>query len=315
MNSQTEPALQLADLIPGDVMLSMGPDEISKLLAWNGDSDYSHGMLVCDAENLIEAGVAGVRKVPLAERIQDHDEMLYIDVFRAVDGASRPRPAAALVPVTRKAESFDGYPYALNTLKQLGIFVAIRNKLPKKPIARWVVRIALDYLMTDEEGHLTCTELLYRAYNEADTTPKHALRPKIVVQPASDRPFPKIRWTKLWREVRALRKRRYSAADRAGFSVRTLGESNAEDVLAADVDAVPETHPLIDERALQRQLDRVQSKYAPLAARRQRMLRSQQVAGEIAGDWIDPKPDPQAVIPVDFQTSPSYVKLGRLAMR
>ena len=311
MNSQTEPTLRLDDLIPGDVLLSLGPDELSKLLAWNGDSDYSHGMLVCDTENLIEAAVVGVRKVPLAERIHDRDEMRYIDVFRAVDKSSRPRPESELTPVTYKADSFDGYPYALNALKQLGIFVAIRNKLPKKPIARWVVRIALDYLMTDEEGHLTCTELLYRAYDEAETTPKHALRPTIVVQPASDRPFPKIRWTKLWREVRALRKRHKTAADTVGFSMRSLGESNVGDVLSVDIEALPETHPMIDESALQQQLERVRSKHASLVARAQPMSGTR----EIAGDWIDPKPDPQAVIPVDFQSSPSYVKLGRLAMR
>jgi hypothetical protein len=78
----TPHVLQVQDLEAGDVLLHMGRGELSKLIAWVGDSQYSHAAVVIDETQLMEAAASGVRLASLVQRTAMIANFHYVDVFR-----------------------------------------------------------------------------------------------------------------------------------------------------------------------------------------------------------------------------------------
>lgn len=185
------------DIRPGDILLHMGTAEISKLIAWAGNSDYSHAAVVLGPDTLVEATGQGVGTASLQDRLRQTAAFSWIDAYRFVPDLT----PAGLDGICTVAYSYIGTPYALNELAQLGLLCAFRNKVPRGPWGRWLVRQALDLALKSSTKGLTCSEFAYRCFAQAGTPP-HALRPQIVIQPRSDPPFPDIDWTALWREYR-----------------------------------------------------------------------------------------------------------------
>ena len=81
MNLASYPDLDPSGLLPGDFGLTLGRSQISKLIAWAGDSLYSHAFLVFDQNQLIEAAPGGVRFVQIAQRMREPSLLLF-DVYR-----------------------------------------------------------------------------------------------------------------------------------------------------------------------------------------------------------------------------------------
>lgn len=275
------PAIPVRDVRAGDLLLSLGEGNLSALLAWNGDSAYSHAALVLNDGNLIEATTRGVSISPVADRPSDA-KIVFTDVYRPVTQDGNPRTVDEMQTVASFARQFDQLPYAMDSLKQLAIFVSVRNHIPKDPMARWIIRVALDHLDTDDRTSLTCTELIYRSFDEAPTSPANALRPVIVVQPRRKLPFPKIDWIALRKEIRPMLR----------------GSKSAQSTKTESADTDPGIEPQVLKtrmRNIRRKLDA-----GPSTSK----------SGE--RNWIHPNPSAIGTIPLDFETSPSFRVLGRL---
>jgi hypothetical protein len=186
----TTDRIALADLAPGDVLLHMGAGELSKLIAWVGDSAYSHAGMVIEGGQLIEAAAAGVRHASLAERVKMTTAFRYVDAFRPL----RPRAGdlKELQALLAAAEGYLGRPYPMTSLLTLGIVCAVRNKIPGDERLREVLRAALDLVVENDPSRVVCSELVYRAYDEAKTVPAHALRLPVTNRAGGSTPFPKI---------------------------------------------------------------------------------------------------------------------------
>lgn len=182
--------VQVAELLPGDVLLHMGRGELSKLIAWVGDSAYSHAAMVIGHGELIEAATKGVRHAGLAERTRMVTAFDYIDVFRPL--RPTPRDKTDIAALLAAADVYLGRPYPMTSLLTLGIVCAVRNKIPGDERLHQALRMALDLVVQDDPSRVVCSELVYRGYAEAVTRPANALRLPITHRASQSTPLPKI---------------------------------------------------------------------------------------------------------------------------
>lgn len=291
------PAASSRDAMPGDVLLMLGEGPLSALIAWCGDSIYSHAALVADDGDLIEAAAHGVRRYPLMQRLNDHDNYPFVDLFRPHEADGRPLPDGDRAAVLAHAVSLLGVPYPLDRLATLGVLVAVRGKLPSHWLARLIVREALDHLVRNDPSHMVCSEVVYRSFAECDAQPRGRLAPTVVLEPRGTAPFPKIDWKALWDEVWPLLhpKRRQALA---AVAAQTGGEAAERVATAADL--APADDELADS----------------LAAARARLGLSASAATPILAATPPlpvPNPNPKLVTPLDLASSPSLMRIGRLS--
>lgn len=183
-------SLQPADLLPGDVLLHMGRGELSKLIAWVGDSAYSHAAMVIGNGELIEAATKGVRHASLAERTRMAAAFDYVDAYRPL--RPTPRDTGEIAALLAAADVYLGRPYPMTSLLTLGIVCAVRNKIPGDERLHQALRMALDLVVQDDPSRVVCSELVYRGYAEAVTKPPQALRLPITHRASQATPLPKI---------------------------------------------------------------------------------------------------------------------------
>ncbi len=278
----TDIPIRSGDLI---LMLSTGP--VSAMIAWCGDSAYSHAALMADNGDMMEASASCVRRYPLAKRLADSSEVVYLDAFRSVNKAGLPLSDAERAAVVAAGEVFLGTPYEFGKLLEIGIISAVRQKLPEHPLARYLVREALDHLLENDDRAMICSEFVYNCFLLAKVDPPGAVTPTVVVAPPSGLPFPKIDWVAFAKEMwELLQARPHAAALRAMASPETLGVGIQDEELTgrmAEVRARLGLHGLM-------------ASPAPAAA------------GSVV-----PNPNPKLVTPLDLATSPSHSALGRLA--
>jgi hypothetical protein len=110
----------------------------------------------------------------------------YVDVFRfqSVDGKHALGDSAyPTVPILSRIEYYqiNGDRYAYEELMLLSILCITR--FPPIPVIRQVMRVYLDrslatlpILLSDGKEPMICSELIYRCYNEADTSGKYRIR-------------------------------------------------------------------------------------------------------------------------------------------
>lgn len=185
----------------GDVLLMLGDGPLSAMIAWCGDSIYSHAAIVADDGMLIEAAPSGVRTVPIARRIGEVSHYYFIDAFRPLSRDGQPLTDADRAAILAHAKSLIETPYPVTSLFMLGVLSAVRGKVPQDPWARLVVREALDLLVRDDASQMVCSEMVYRALAECGVTPPGRLAPRIIITPPTQLPFPKIDWGELWKEL------------------------------------------------------------------------------------------------------------------
>ena len=300
--NEIQPA-RAGDLDTGDILLMLGQGPLSDLIAWASDGPYSHAALVADGGDLIEAAATGVRRYPLAQRLVDQANYHYIDAFR-VNEAGAALPAADLGEVLAQAVAMLGVPYPVDQLALLGAIMAVRGKWPVHPLARLLVREALDHAVPDDAGRVVCSEMVYRAYAECAATPAGRLAPEIVVGERGDAPFPDIDWKALFEEIwPLLRPRRRQALQSSMARVNALKSGDAAGMLAA-ADGVAVSDAELEQARLA-----VLARFdvAPAAAGGDALL-----AGAAP---VDRRPNPKLVSPQDLAASPSVVALGRLMQR
>jgi hypothetical protein len=279
MDTQLTPqsdSLRTSDLQPGDVLLHMGTGELSKLIAWVGDSAYSHAAMVIGGNQLIEAAASGVRHAGLAERTRMLANFHYIDAYRPL------RPTAQDVrgrdALLAAAEVYLGRPYPMTSLLTLGVICAVRNKTPGGVAMQQVLRMALDLVVHNDASQVVCSELVYRAFDEAATTPAHALRLPLTTQWVAPTPMPKI-------------------------DVGTL--------LAECLDDYQRSRPKAPAMTLSATEGTDPAQLAELLAQARASL---DLDGAVMSGAGDHAPNPKTVLPADLQFSPGLHKLGRLAM-
>ncbi|MBO9872185.1 hypothetical protein J7370_02145 [Xanthomonas sp. D-93] len=291
----------------GDILLQLGCGPVSELIAWCGDSIYSHAAIVADQGDLIEAAASGVRRYALSKRLSDTANYLIIDAYRPLSYACVALDDADRANVLAKAQSLLGTKYPVNSLPTLGLLVAIRGKWPQHWLARIVVREALDHLVRDDPSSMVCSEMVYRALAQCDATPPGRLAPQIVLSGPTHMPFPDLDWKALWKEVwELLHPHRQQAL--GDIAQRLAAVEGAPASLAASAQTTVTDHELL-ERA---NLIRARLNLPPLLPQADvHGAQSRDPAGTAPGTSF-PDPNPKLVMPLDLANSPSHVVLGRL---
>ncbi|MEN1960149.1 hypothetical protein WCE41_07410 [Luteimonas sp. MJ246] len=290
-------AMPLAGLQEGDLLLMMGDGPLSDLIAWASDGVYSHAAIVVDGGELVEASLAGVRRYPLAARMQEQAHFHYIDAYRLRDRRGCAFTPADLGLVGRHAKDMLGAPYAIDQLALLGVVMAVRGKWPAHPLARRLVRIALDRALPAESPGMVCSEVVYRAWAECAATPRGALAPEIVEGARGTAPFPDIDWKALFDEIGPLLGGQ-SRVD-AASGLRGAAAPAADAWLLADGGVHVPDEAL--EQARQEVLARLDNRA---------LMRSSGVDAA-----LDARPNPRLVSPQDLANSPRAIRLGRLMSR
>jgi hypothetical protein len=305
-SNQRRPLTPPASLLPGDVLLMLGDGPLSALIAWCGDSIYSHAAVVADNGDLIEAAASGVRRYAIADRLQDSKNFGFIDGFRTLSRDGQALAAADRAAIVAHARSLIGTPYPLDSLATLGVIVAIRGKLPQHRLARLLVREALDYLVRDNPSHMVCSELVYRALAECAVQPFGRLAPTIVITPPTHLPFPQIDWVALLEEVGPLLwpKSKLKLALAAGAAAGTDAASNADAATTAGQD--------IPDQALMQHVDQARAVLGLQPTPPRAASDAVGAAMAAAGDADDPRPNPKLVTPQDLAATPDHVALERL---
>lgn len=301
--SQNVPA-KPENLQVGDILLMLGQGPLSDLIAWASDGPYSHAALVADGGDLIEASAAGARRYPLSKRLVDEVNYHYIDAFRMPapgGGALAQRDAA---DVLAKSVAMLGLPYPVDQLALLGVIMAVRGKWPAHPLARLVVREALDHAAADDDRRVVCSEMVYRAFAECAAVPARRLAPEIVVGERGDAPFPDVDWKALFEELwPLLRPGRQRALQPDIVRLNAVASADAPGLLAAGGSTTISDDEL--ERARRAVLASVGAAPVPAGTR-------------TAVPALDPpptRPNPKLVSPQDLAASPSLVLQGRLLQR
>lgn len=289
-----------------DVLLMLGQGPLSQLIAWCGDSIYSHAALVADGGDLIEASAKGVRRYSLAQRFADVANYHYVDAYRPLSNACTPLDDADRASVLAHAQSLLGVPYPLDMLATLGVVLAVRGKVPRDPWARLVLREALDHVISNDPSHMVCSEVVYRAFAQCDAVPAGRLAPEIVVEPRGTEPFPHIDLKAMWDEVWPLIRPTRQAA--LGATISTLRTASGS---APTVPAAPPTEG-VDDAALAAQLAQARGVLGIPEPQANAVL----AAGSPGiGPEVVPDPNPKLVAPLDLAATPSHTVLGRVMER
>jgi hypothetical protein len=278
----------------GDVMLMRGRGQLSSLIAWFGDSIYSHASMVAAAGKLIEAAHAGVVEVPLQARLAATDKVWLVDAYRPLANDRSPLSEGDREQVLDHGLSMLGRPFAMNELVTIGVIVALRDKtFPRAPQwLRWLVREAFDHALANDPSQMVCSEFIYRCFAENAAVPTGRLAPEIVVTEPADLPFPAIDVPALMSEVwPLLRPQRKARLERSPVGllrgdIEHALEDVGEDELAAAA------------RAVRGHLGVAEPEVGLLKAA---------TAGRVV-----PSVNPKLVRPRDLEETPCHQPLGRL---
>lgn len=299
-------------LATGDVLLMLGHGPLSALISWCGDSIYSHAALVADGGDLIEAAASGIRRYPLAKRLVDKDNYFFIDAFRPLANDRARLDDADRASVLRHAQSLLGIPYPLDKLATLGVILAVRGKWPEHPLARLVVREALDHLVRDDPSHMVCSEAVYRCFAQCDAVPAGRLAPEIVLQARGTAPFPDIDWKALWDEVWPLiRPQRRAALATIDDGLRGANARQADKgVVGTDIGGVSDAELAQRAAVVRARLGVPATPTLPRSADDDGSLLRE--ARDLQPLDPVPHPNPKLVSPLDLASTPCHVVLGRL---
>jgi hypothetical protein len=274
------PYFDPAGLRAGDVLLMKGISQVSNLIAWFGDSIYSHAAIMVGGGEFVEAALPQSRLVKLADRLKQVDHYDFITAYRPTQ-----RSGEALDPAQHRAldtasRAQLGVNYPLNALVQMAVFAGLRNRVPADAKLRWLLREVLDYVLKFDPKNMVCSELVFKAMRDAQ------LAPALIVSAQLDLPLPKI-------DIVALIKEWLGARGETTDARAALG-----------LEAVEEA----DEASLQQRFEALR------AARSGDAPRAAMAAELNLGMPPVLNPNPRNVLPVDLETSPQLRLLGRLPL-
>lgn len=275
------------ELQPGDVLLMMGNAEISKVIAWCSDSEYSHAAIVADRGRLLEAHGSGARYVDIDARVRNTQQYLCVRAARPHDRGGHPFSGAEQALLLMKIATLEHAPYPLGDILTLGMAVAARRKLIEDERLRTFVAMLLDYLVERSTGAMSCSELVYRALAENAATPQGRLAPVILIPERKQGPHRQIDLRKLFQEFCDGMAQDEEARRRfEWFCKHFRQDDNA---------------PTVSPQEFAQTLARFRQAFAL-------------GAGPVAGQ-PDPNPNPRLVQPEDLAASPSCTMLGDVRVR
>jgi hypothetical protein len=283
----------MLSIIPkaGDILLMMSRDELSKLIAWFGDSPYSHSALMVTDQLAMESIAIGITKTKLIDFVKPDFKVKYLDVFRSLNRNGNTLSIEQIAAVRAAAEAFEGIPFEFGKLVQIGVLAAVRQKIPKNPIARRLVRIAFDYILENHESAMTCSQFVYTSFLKASRTIGSSVLPRITVVSSNEISFPDdIDWPKLLIEIKAL------------FPAQI---ASSEMAWASDELKPFEMNVLSDE-AIQQKARKVL-----LVLGFSNPLEREALCGLMNVGDIIPNPNPKLVTPEDLHCTPDHHALGR----
>lgn len=280
------PFFNPTDLRAGDVLLMKGIGPVSDLIAWFGDSIYSHAAIMVDREHFVEAAPPVSRRVRLAERLRQVDHYDFIEALRPTRATGQPLDQAQRDALAAAALANLEVKYPLDAMMQMAVFAAVRQRVPANAVLRWLLREIIDHITGDDPQHMMCSELVYRALHTA------TLAPALVISAQLDLPMPAIDLAELlrvWRQARG----------------KQLALHAVEPAAVSEVELEQSFQRLRTHRAM---LTAVPKRHADLAGA--------EVEVESARLRMPPvlNPKPANVLPVDLETSPQLRRLGRLPL-
>lgn len=274
MSESPQDSFAPSQLRPGDVLLMRGHGPVSDLIAWFGDSIYSHAALMVDTDHLVEAALPTSRLVPLQTRLTQGKDYAFIDVFRPTRPDGTPLSDAERQAIAAAGRGLIGVAYPLDALLQLALVATLRNRIPADARLRWWLRMLIDELLTDDPQQMVCSELVYTALRTA------GLAPALIVSAQLDLPLPAIDLGSLIEEWREARGRRHPA---------TLAAPSPTEML--DADGLAASFQTLK-----------QARHGTPPG-----LRALGMPGL-------PTVNPADVLPVDLETSPQLRRAGRLPL-
>lgn len=187
----------------GDILLMRARGPMASLVAWFGDTLYSHVALVGRAGYLIESGPKGIAELSLHDRIDDIARWQFIDASRPLTYDQRPLVETDRIAVLAHALSLRRTPLATNDLFAVGMLAALRDRpIPDshRPL-RWLLREAMAHIAHEGASGMMGSEFVYRCFAENPAQPKGRLAPKIELPTPAPLPLPALDWDVLWREL------------------------------------------------------------------------------------------------------------------
>lgn len=297
------PRFPVDQLQVGDLLLMLGKSQLSKLIAWFGDSRYSHVSLVSVDGLLIEGIRPAVKESPLADRLAADGPVVFVDAYRSLAADGGALDADDRAAVLRHARSMIGTTFAQDDLVTIGLLVALRGKPRHLPVwLRWLIREATEHAIRADSDKMLCSEFAYRAFADADTVPARRLARPIVPGEPSDLPFPDVDYAKLQEEVREMLKPKHKVLEQGVVGAEAVMESAP---VWDTVDALE-----LDDATLD----------VSIAALRTRMglesshMENANVVDGLFGAGLPAlgPPNPKLVRPRDLADSPASRYLGRL---
>jgi hypothetical protein len=198
------PRITAADLVPGDVILSCGPDTdpLDNLIKLVDQGDYSHTSLYIGVNQdrsdpnygqpmVVEATKKGIMYDPISV---DLDAQVLVDAYRYVspDGHHLGDPGWPVQPILDRAMTFVGANYAYDELLLGAIVLLAAQKSSNDPdwdallrlCGMLVARGFLDWLegaKNSGKTPMTCVEVATTAYWQADpVNHQYALQVQLV---------------------------------------------------------------------------------------------------------------------------------------
>lgn len=187
---------------PGSIVTILGAGEISKLIAWCSDGHYSHVGLVVAGGGFIEAYADGVAEQTLVKRCPEIQASPRSEAFAACSNDGRALTLRQIEALSKAARAHVNRPYDTGVLVQLGMVVLVKRRLPgdsRSWPARALILAALDHLVRGDREKVTCSELVYRIFAEAEVAP--SLHIPLGNPPRLNQPFPKVDWAEFACEV------------------------------------------------------------------------------------------------------------------
>lgn len=287
----------------GDLLLMLGKSQLSKLIAWFGDSAYSHVSLVSEDGLLIEGIRPAVKESPLADRLAPDGPVVFVDAYRSLAADGGPLGADDRAAVLRHARSLIGTTFAQDDLVTIGLLVALRGKPQHLPVwLRWLIRQATEHAIRADSDRMLCSEFAYRAFADADTVPARRLARPIAPGEPSDLPFPEVDYVKLQEEVREMLKPKHKALEQDAIGVDAVtGGAPVWD----SVDALQ-----LDDAALDASIMALRERLGLESPHAKAANSVDAVLGTVWPE-VGP-PNPKLVRPRDLADSPASRYLGRL---
>jgi len=184
VNNPETNSLGPEDVKMGDVLLSCGWGNLSTAICFLDGGDYSHaGICVGFDDDGMPLVVEATKKGVVANRLNDDMAVQkYIDLYRfkSDTGDTFDSPGWPPEPVLDRANYYkeSGTDFAYNQLLLMGILVLVRKapvgKLGQAKIRYWLAKFIKHFKANVPSGkeNVTCSELTYRCFYEADATPE-----------------------------------------------------------------------------------------------------------------------------------------------